>query len=333
MTTKWLGAAAWSSKEAHAGDRLPYARLVDENTMLLRDGSLMTALQVPGLLFETEDIDGAQRPRGDARGDAAVQPRCALRALPPRRPPQGQRRAGGRIRRSAMRHIDRRLARQARRRLAVRQRPVRDARAPSGARQGRALPSAPARSGAGKGASPAKPTRASSAPCAPPHRPGRLSGRLRRRAAGRLPGPQRALNNELLELVSALYNGEMRPVRRPAEDTDVGRMLPYRRASFGLDAMELRGSGGADFAAILSLKDYPEATSPGLLDALLRLPCEMVVSESFAPHERQTARERIDLAHPPPALGRRGRDGRARRYARRARRARPAARSASATTT
>ena len=57
MTTKWLGAAAWSAKEAHAGDRLPYARLADEHTLLLRDGSLMGALQVPGLLFETEDTD------------------------------------------------------------------------------------------------------------------------------------------------------------------------------------------------------------------------------------------------------------------------------------
>ena len=28
--TKWIGAAAWSAKEARAGDRLPYARLVDE---------------------------------------------------------------------------------------------------------------------------------------------------------------------------------------------------------------------------------------------------------------------------------------------------------------
>src|SRR5690606_5797690 len=70
----------------------------------------------------------------------------------------------------------------------------------------------------------------------------------------------------------------------------------YRRASFGLDAMELRGAGPADFASILSLKDYPEATSPGLLDAMLRLPCEMVVTESFAPQERQSAREKMDLA-------------------------------------
>ncbi len=127
-------------------------------------------------------------------------------------------------------------------------------------------------------------------------------------------GPSGATNNEVLELLSALYNGEMRPVRRPSDETDIGQMLPYRRASFGLDAMELRGSGGSDFAAILSLKDYPEATSPGLLDALLRLPCEMVVSESFAPHDRQVARERIDLVAAPPALGRRGSGRRTRRH-------------------
>ena len=30
---------------------------LDEHTVLLRDGSLMSALQVPGLLFETEDTD------------------------------------------------------------------------------------------------------------------------------------------------------------------------------------------------------------------------------------------------------------------------------------
>ena len=54
---KWIGAAAWSAKEAHAGERLPYQRLVDESTVLLRDGSVMTSIQVPGLLFETEDSE------------------------------------------------------------------------------------------------------------------------------------------------------------------------------------------------------------------------------------------------------------------------------------
>jgi type IV secretion system protein VirB4 len=73
-------------------------------------------------------------------------------------------------------------------------------------------------------------------------------------------------------------------------------MLPYRRVSFGLDALELRGAGGSDFAALLSLKDYPDSTSPGLTDALLSLPCELVLTESFAPADRQITRERIDLA-------------------------------------
>ena len=54
---KWIGPAAWSAKEARVGDRLPYERLIDENTVLLRDGSVMSAIQVPGLLFETEDSD------------------------------------------------------------------------------------------------------------------------------------------------------------------------------------------------------------------------------------------------------------------------------------
>ena len=54
---KWMGAAAWGAKEARAGDRLPYLRLIDESTLLLRDGSVMTAIQVPGLLFETEDSE------------------------------------------------------------------------------------------------------------------------------------------------------------------------------------------------------------------------------------------------------------------------------------
>ena len=55
--SKWIGPAGWSGKEARAGDLLPYARLQDESTVLLRDGSLMTAIQVPGLLFETEDSE------------------------------------------------------------------------------------------------------------------------------------------------------------------------------------------------------------------------------------------------------------------------------------
>ena len=47
---------------------------------------------------------------------------------------------------------------------------------------------------------------------------------------------------------------------------------------------------------MLGIKEYPDASRAGLLDSLLRVPHELVITESFAPIERQTARERIDLS-------------------------------------
>jgi type IV secretion system protein VirB4 len=296
MTKAWLGAAAWSSKEAHAGDRLPYARLIDENTILMRDGSLMTALQVPGLLFETEDSMAlnAHAATREVMLRSNLDARFVLYHHVIRRRVSVD--LAGQFDDPLAAHIDRRrqdkLAGGA---LFVNDQFVTLVRRPARGKAG--LAERAARLWRRKGREPveADPRELRSLRAAAQAFAASL-GDYGAELLGDYQGPSGAVNNELLELVSALYNGEMRPVRRPAEDTDVGRMLPYRRASFGLDAMELRGSGGADFAAILSLKDYPDATCPGLLDALLRLPCEMVVSESFAPHERQTSRERIDLA-------------------------------------
>ena len=48
-------ALGWAGKEAQAGDRLPYLALLDGNAVLLRDGSVMLSLMVPGLGFETAD--------------------------------------------------------------------------------------------------------------------------------------------------------------------------------------------------------------------------------------------------------------------------------------
>jgi type IV secretion system protein VirB4 len=106
--------------------------------------------------------------------------------------------------------------------------------------------------------------------------------------------------SEPLALLSALYNGEWRGVALPDGPGDVqpdlGHHLPYARVSFGLEAIETRRSSGRDFAAMISLKDYPDTTRAGMVDALLRLPHELVLTETFAPADRQIARERIDLA-------------------------------------
>nr|WP_240950354.1 VirB4 family type IV secretion/conjugal transfer ATPase [Novosphingobium sp. ERN07] len=102
--------------------------------------------------------------------------------------------------------------------------------------------------------------------------------------------------NELLEFISLLYNGEMKPVISPGPKTDIGCHIPYVRVSFGLDAIEHKGNGWRNFSGILGIKEYPAATRAGLFDVLSQLDAECVVTQSFAPAERQIARERIDLA-------------------------------------
>jgi len=80
--------------------------------------------------------------------------------------------------------------------------------------------------------------------------------------------------SEPLEFLSTLYNGEMRPVLLPRQD--IGQYLPTPG--------QLRHRGAGDvahrdpargFAAMVSVKDYPANSSPGMLDDLLRLPHEM----------------------------------------------------------
>ena len=293
---KWMGAAAWGAKEARAGDRLPYLRLIDESTLLLRDGSVMTAIQVPGLLFETEDSEAlnAHAATREVVLRSTLDARFVLYHHVIRRRVSVDLEAE--FPDPISRHIDARW----RERLGSGQLFVND--------QFITLIRRPARGKAGLAERMGKKFRRKGGERLEPDPKDLRSLRAASQglvaalqAYGATPlgdyvGPQGNTNSEMLELLSALYNGEMRPVRKPADDVDIGHMLPYRRVSFGLDAIEMRGSGSPDFAAVLGMKDYPEATSPGLLDSLLRLPFEMVVSESYAPTERQTARERMDLA-------------------------------------
>lgn len=102
--------------------------------------------------------------------------------------------------------------------------------------------------------------------------------------------------SEPLEFLSMILNGEMRPVRLP--EGDVGEYLPYRRISFGQDMVELAAAGDMprEFQAFLSIKDYPGQTTPGMLDDLLRLPAEMIVSQSFGFVDRHAGLGRMNLA-------------------------------------
>ncbi|HWX90434.1 MAG TPA: VirB4 family type IV secretion system protein, partial [Rhizomicrobium sp.] len=104
------------------------------------------------------------------------------------------------------------------------------------------------------------------------------------------------LCSEPAEFLSLLTNGVARRVLAPSGD--MGQTLATRRLSFGFDAMEFSASGNerASYGAMLSLKDYPLRSVPGMLDGVLRLPFEMVLTESFAFVEQQTALSRMGQA-------------------------------------
>ncbi|MFA7586330.1 MAG: VirB4 family type IV secretion/conjugal transfer ATPase, partial [Novosphingobium sp.] len=289
------GAAAWAKKEAHAGDRLPYLALVDENVVLLRDGSVMLSLMVPGLAFETADTDelNAHTAAREVLLRSALDSRFVLyHHVIRRRVEVG---LDGTFDDPLAAHIDTEWkARLASGALFINDQFVTLVRRPARGKAG--LPEKLSRLWKRRGADSVT---ADPADLRALHAAAQAMVASLGAYGARLLGDYQGASgpcSEVLELLSALYNGEMRPVRRPAEGTDIGRMLPYRRTSFGLDAMERRGAEGADFSALVSLKDYPDSTAPGLTDALLRLPCELVLSESYAPSDRQLSRERIDLA-------------------------------------
>ncbi|WP_298465986.1 VirB4 family type IV secretion/conjugal transfer ATPase [uncultured Erythrobacter sp.] len=102
--------------------------------------------------------------------------------------------------------------------------------------------------------------------------------------------------SEPLEFLSCLFNADMRPVALP--HGDLGHFIPARRISFGQDCVELAPTGDLPrrFVAMLSIKDYPGTTFPGMFDELYRLPFELHVSQSFAMVERAQALSQMNLA-------------------------------------
>lgn len=102
--------------------------------------------------------------------------------------------------------------------------------------------------------------------------------------------------SEQLEFLSYLYNAEMAPIALPYGD--LGHHLPSRRISFGQQTFELGASAALPrkFGAIISIKDYPSRTMPGMFDELYRMPFELTVSQSFAAVERGSALGRMNLA-------------------------------------
>src|SRR5579875_2295035 len=290
--TKWIGPAAWGRKEAKAGDRLPYARHVDSSTLRFRDGSLMRSMRLAGFPFETEDDDVLNHMLAvrDVVLRSALNSKVVLYHHLIRRRVQVDLAAQTPDPFSA--DLDRRWsARLNEGRLFLNEQfltiVVRPPRGKAGIPE--RLSKLGSKTNGGLAGNEALELDAATAA---------LSAALQSygvRVLGTYEN-ETGIYSEPLEFLSAIYNGEMRPVLLPPDDKDLGHHIPYSRVSFGLDAIEVRGPASRSFASLLGIKEYPDASRAGLLDSMLRVPHELVITESFAPIERQTARERIDLS-------------------------------------
>jgi type IV secretion system protein VirB4 len=288
----WLSAAAWAKKEAKVGERLPYATHLDDTTLRLRDGGLMQSLSIAGMPFETEDADQLNH----MLGVREVMLRSVLDARFVLYHHIIRRRVTVALNGDFENAFAAELDRQWRARLEARQLFVNE--------QFLTLVRRPPR---GKTGWPERVSRwmNKSEQQLDPTELRELGAASRALLSALQPYGARLIGSyktrhgtcsEPLELLSALFNGELRPVLRPDTGTDLGNHIPYKRISFGLDTLEMQGAGAQGFAGLLSVKEYPSTTRAGLIDGVLRLGSECVLTESFAPADRQIARERMDLA-------------------------------------
>ena len=283
------------AREKPASAHLPYQRHVDDVTLELKGGLLMQTIRLGGLLFETADTEelNYRAQLRDAMLRAAGSSRFAIWHHVVRRKAETSLEA--RFPDIFSRNLDERW----RERLTSREMYVNDLfltivrrpmRGTGGLRQ---LVDAFAARSAGRSAADLGADRRAldGASMAIMAALGNYSPRLLT-----IRESDTGLRSEPLEFLGCLFNGEMRPMGLPYGN--LADHVTFRRVSFGQDALELAEAGASPrkFSAMVSIKDYPAQTFPGMFDELYRMPFEMTVSQSFAFVERGQALGRMNLA-------------------------------------
>jgi type IV secretion system protein VirB4 len=280
------------AREQSAAKHLPYSHHVDERTVATHDGRLMQFIRLRGLLFETADSDelNYRAELRDAMLRAIGTSRFAIYHHILRRRIDVE--LGGEFPDRFSADLDSRWKqRQADKRLYVNELILTVVRRPL---QGKIGLLDRLRPGSGRASVETSTNELRQLTSA-------VDGLMSALAAY---GPEllgvhqqnEAYFSEPLEFLSYLLNGELRPVRLCHER--IANYLPTRRISFGQEAIEMGPTGHEPrrFAGMLSIKDYPGFTAPGMLDDILRLPFEMTVSQSFAFIERKAVLDRMNLA-------------------------------------
>lgn len=82
------------------------------------------------------------------------------------------------------------------------------------------------------------------------------------------------------EFYGFLFNGVWQ--RMPLPRGPISDAVACSRPLFGAETMELRGAARSRVAAFVGIKEYPDATPPGIFAPLLRAPFPFVLTQSFS---------------------------------------------------
>ena len=101
--------------------------------------------------------------------------------------------------------------------------------------------------------------------------------------------------SESLEFLIQIINGAL-PRPMPLPRMKLGEALAMKRVFFGRNALEIRGASSEEtrYGAMLSVREYPGLTGPGMLDSMLSAPHEFILSQSFAIVDRVSSGASID---------------------------------------
>ena len=76
---------------------------------------------------------------------------------------------------------------------------------------------------------------------------------------------------------------------------NIAKFLGKVRIYFGHRSIEIISVAGKKYAAIVSLKEYGQSTSAGMLDKFLQLPYELLITQSYQFTNRQTAISKMQI--------------------------------------
>ena len=285
---------AVAAGERHVSQHVPYLRHVDGQTVKTKDGMFVTCLEVAGFCFQTADQDEIDR-RLKSRNDfvrALNDSRFAVYSHIIRR--QTEAVSGGDFQNDICAEIDRRYMEDLRtRRMFVNDLHLTIVRRGFQGRVGLAdMLGKRFRKGLGSRREEfereaVEELREAAARCE------KEFGSYGCRILKVVERPE-GVFSETCEFLAQLLNGGGEiAVALPRMGLD--GYLPTRRILFGRRAMEMRGAvdGDTRFGAIISLREYPPWTGAGMIDGLLKVPGEFIVSQSFSLQDRGPVLEEI----------------------------------------